>query len=59
MDRYSSRVRATSPPGPRRWLFGPAPDLLLGCGLGYAVVFVAFWWLVVYAMDRRPCDVKL
>lgn len=25
-----------------RWLFGPAPDLLLGCGLFYALVFVAY-----------------
>ena len=24
----------------RRWLWGPAPDLLLGCGLAYAAVFV-------------------
>ena len=23
------------------WLFGPLPDLLLGCGLGYAMVFAA------------------
>ncbi|MDJ0867226.1 MAG: hypothetical protein QNK03_14035 [Myxococcota bacterium] len=28
----------TSPQSP--WLFGAAPDLLLGCGLGYAGVFV-------------------
>jgi hypothetical protein len=25
----------------RRWLWGPATDLLLGCGLAYAAVFVA------------------
>ena len=25
-----------------RWLFGPARDLLLGCGLGYACVFAVF-----------------
>ncbi len=24
----------------RRWLFGPLPDLLFGCGLAYAAVFV-------------------
>jgi hypothetical protein len=24
----------------QRWLWGPAPDLLLGCGLAYAAVFV-------------------
>ena len=28
-----------------RWLFGPAPDLVLGCGLGYAAIFavLAVW----------------
>lgn len=25
----------------QRWLYGPGPDLWLGCGLGYALVFVA------------------
>ncbi|MDJ0847161.1 MAG: tetratricopeptide repeat protein [Myxococcota bacterium] len=25
-----------------RWLFGPAPDLLLGCGLGYVLLFAVF-----------------
>jgi tetratricopeptide (TPR) repeat protein len=25
---------------PRRWLFGPVPDLLLGCGLGYVAIFL-------------------
>jgi tetratricopeptide (TPR) repeat protein len=25
-----------------RWLYGPAPDLLLGCGLWYALAFCAF-----------------
>ena len=25
-----------------RWLFGPAPDLLLGCGLGYILLFAIF-----------------
>jgi tetratricopeptide (TPR) repeat protein len=25
----------------RRWLFGPVPDLLLGCGIGYAFLFAA------------------
>jgi len=24
----------------KRWLFGPVPDLLLGCGLGYVALFV-------------------
>ena len=28
-------------PAHRRWLFGPAPDLLFGCGLGYALLIGA------------------
>lgn len=28
------------PESDRRWLYGPAPDLLLGCGLGYMAFFV-------------------
>ncbi len=28
-------------PGTSRWLYGPASDLLLGCGLVYAIVFTA------------------
>ena len=28
-------------PSPSRWLFGPLPDLLLGCGGAYAVIFLA------------------
>lgn len=34
---------AAPPPssGSSRWLFGPIPDLLLGCGLAYGLVFVA------------------
>ena len=27
--------------GDSRWLFGPLPDLLLGCGLLYAILFIA------------------
>lgn len=27
---------------PQRWLYGPGPDLLLGCGLLYVVFFAAF-----------------
>jgi predicted acyltransferase len=27
--------------------------------LAFAVVFVAFWWLVVWAMDRRSIYLKL
>jgi tetratricopeptide (TPR) repeat protein len=34
---------AAAPIAPsNRWLFGPARDLLLGCGLGYVCVFVLF-----------------
>jgi hypothetical protein len=29
-------------PAPARWLYGPLPDLLLGCGGLYALVFVAY-----------------
>jgi len=32
--QVSGKMRA-----PRRWLFGPVPDLLFGCGLAYAAVF--------------------
>jgi hypothetical protein len=40
---------ATGPPPAQRWLFGPAPDLLLGCGLAYVALFGVFlaagdWW---------------
>jgi hypothetical protein len=31
---------ASRAPSATRWLFGPAPDLLLGCGLGYALLFL-------------------
>jgi tetratricopeptide (TPR) repeat protein len=30
---------ATTPPR-GRWLFGPLPDLMLGCGLAYLIIFV-------------------
>lgn len=32
-------MTATVPVATKRWLFGPAPDLLLGCGLAYGLVF--------------------
>jgi cytochrome c-type biogenesis protein CcmH/NrfG len=32
---------ATASP-PTRWLYGPLPDLLLGCGLWYLLAFLAF-----------------
>jgi len=31
----------TATPAANRWLWGPVPDLVLGCGLGYAAIFVA------------------
>ncbi|MGI9431782.1 MAG: tetratricopeptide repeat protein [Myxococcota bacterium] len=37
----STATAAPSPVRPGRgWLFGPVPDLLLGCGIGYALLFV-------------------
>ena len=30
-------------PAASRWLYGPLPDLVLGCGLGYAAVFALLW----------------
>jgi len=38
LDRSPSAAAAA----PNRWLFGPLPDLLLGCGLLYALLVVAF-----------------
>ncbi len=32
---------ATTASRPPRWLFGPAPDLLFGCGVAYMLVFAA------------------
>jgi hypothetical protein len=31
----------TAAPAANRWLWGPVPDLVLGCGLGYMAVFAA------------------
>jgi len=36
---HPAAVPADAPRG-ERWLFGPLPDLVLGCGLGYSVLFV-------------------
>ena len=33
---------AASAPAPRAWLFGPIPDLLLGCGALYLFVTLAY-----------------
>lgn len=35
----SAVLKASAPSAPRGWLFGPASDLLFGCGLAYAAVF--------------------
>jgi tetratricopeptide (TPR) repeat protein len=43
----SAPAQATSKSG---WLFGPLPDLLLGCGLGYVLLFVA---LCFYGTELR------
>ncbi len=49
----SARLSAANPlpvaPG-SRWLFGPVPDLLLGCGVGYAIVLA---FLCVYGANVR------
>ena len=34
-------MAASAPHSPGRWLFGPVPDLLLGCGGLYAAIFIA------------------
>jgi len=35
----------TASTAPRPWLFGPAPDLLFGCGLAY-MLFLVYYLLV-------------
>ncbi len=35
----SAGLKKSPAPAPRGWLFGPASDLLFGCGLAYAAVF--------------------
>jgi len=42
-------MSAPAPSAPR-WLFGPVPDLVLGCGLGYGLVFVL---LVLFGPEAR------
>ena len=37
-----SQKNAARTPSSAPWLFGPVPDLLLGCGLLYVALFVAF-----------------
>jgi hypothetical protein len=36
-----SSATAAASPAASRWLWGPVPDLVLGCGLGYIAIFVA------------------
>jgi tetratricopeptide (TPR) repeat protein len=38
------------------WLFGPASDLLLGCGLGYVALFAALIWM---ATDRSNESIRI
>ena len=38
-------------PGTQRWLFGPAPDLLLGCGLLYMAIFALAGWVGSSALE--------
>ena len=35
-------MAVASPTRSDRWLFGPLPDLLFGCGLLYAIAFAAY-----------------
>jgi tetratricopeptide (TPR) repeat protein len=35
---------AAAAPTSNRWLWGPVPDLVLGCGLGYVAIFAALAW---------------
>jgi len=37
-------MTAIAPPA-RRWVFGPLPDLLFGCGLGYVLLIATIPWL--------------
>ena len=36
---YCLPMSAAAAPAQNRWLFGPIPDLFLGCGLAYAILF--------------------
>ncbi len=44
---------ATVAPSQGRWLFGPAPDLLFGCGLLYVLIFLAY---AVAGADLRASE---
>ncbi len=44
---------------PQRWLFGPIPDLLLGCGALYILLFAVFvfageWWVAALPLWLAP-----
>jgi hypothetical protein len=41
-DSMSAPSVATESAASQRWLFGPIPDLLFGCGLLYVLLFVVF-----------------
>jgi tetratricopeptide (TPR) repeat protein len=38
----------------RPWLFGPWPDLFIGCGLGYALLFAVLCWAGPRAPELVP-----
>jgi hypothetical protein len=40
-----------------RWLFGPLPDLVLGCGLGYALLYAVFLAGGQRLRESLPLDV--
>jgi len=42
-------MTATAPPD-RRWVFGPVPDLLLGCGVGYAL-FISLAGFLPFSLE--------
>jgi hypothetical protein len=43
-----------APATSQRWLFGPARDLLLGCGLGYMLVFAALCFVGPFVRTQSP-----
>ncbi len=47
-------LMAGSVPSTQRWLYGPTPDLLFGCGLLYAVLFAVFAFAGPAAREFHP-----
>ena len=43
-----------APAHSRRWLFGPVPDLLLGCGALYGLAFIAFGFAGGQIRELQP-----